>query len=369
MDNFIDVLVKDVTGENEGRRVSYMIRFNALLMCFYFMCWMSVFTFYRMSVAIIISAMALVANMVAVEMTYQKRNGPARIVFAAVLCAWMAYFVAWWGWECGVQHFVFVLITLAFAGTYVSDFGKILLSIGVFILRMLLYIWHMSHEPVEHLARTVSIIFQMINIITIFVSIVIILFLFTHDKMETEAKLARYNAKLMDQAGHDHLTRLPNRTKALAYLSEMILGGEITRGVSVAIGDIDYFKKINDTYGHDAGDAVLRFLASTFSSFMKDHGMAVRWGGEEFLFIFKNENLDDAAYLLNKLLDKIRFSHIEWNDLDLQVTMTFGVTDMEIPMDADLTPQAVQASIDEAITFADKKLYMGKAKGRNMIIM
>ena len=125
----------------------------------------------------------------------------------------------------------------------------------------------------------------------------------------------------------------------------------------IAIGDIDYFKKINDTYGHDAGDFILSELAKIFRTYMRDKGVVARWGGEEFLFVIPRVNGDEALKILDELRRSVEEKEFKFNDVVLKVTMTFGIDEY-----SELT------GIDKTIAEADKKLYLGKQSGRNRVI-
>ena len=126
----------------------------------------------------------------------------------------------------------------------------------------------------------------------------------------------------------------------------------------IAIGDIDFFKKVNDTYGHDAGDVVLKYVAGELKNLMAGRGHAVRWGGEEFLLIFEDMRLVPAAASIETFIDKIRAAHITYGAQDIRVTMTIGLVEG--------TPDK---SMEEMVKEADEKLYYGKQNGRNQLVV
>lgn len=124
----------------------------------------------------------------------------------------------------------------------------------------------------------------------------------------------------------------------------------------VAMGDIDFFKKFNDTYGHDCGDLVLREVARIFNENMVGKGFTVRWGGEEFLTIFEDMDLDKANAHLQKLRQKILDFVFDYQGQQLSVTMTFGLTAGD------------SRDIKDIVKEADGLLYVGKQNGRNQIV-
>ncbi len=369
MSKISDLIWKDVTGENESNRISFIVRINACLMCFYYMVLMVVFGTYGRLGTVATCGMCFLAFAMAVYLTYKDHNTMALIIYSVITIFWMMRFVMQWGWECSIQHFVFVLLLLVFVGTYASETVKLFLSFGVIAIRTVLYSWHVNVPPAEELPYNITLLFQIINILTIFTSMIVILSIFTRDKMATEAKLSQYNKKLKLISEHDPLTKLPNRRSIISGTISNVMRGVCPNGVCIAIGDIDFFKKVNDTYGHEAGDEVLKQLAVLCSEYMSSHGIAARWGGEEFLFVFNNENLDEAGMNANELLSKIRNMTVKWNDIEIKVTMTIGVADVNTFISGEVTEAEIDDRINEAVSAADKKLYMGKSNGRNTVVV
>ena len=162
---------------------------------------------------------------------------------------------------------------------------------------------------------------------------------------------------LREMIEKDMLTKLYSRRIGEVKLRQVQSSAvESGASFSVAIGDIDFFKKFNDTYGHDCGDQVLKEVASIISRNMMGKGFAVRWGGEEFLIIYENTSLQDAKIYLEQLREDIIAHELHYNEETLFITMTFGVVEGIKDMD-----------IAESIKRADDLLYQGKINGRNQI--
>ena len=157
----------------------------------------------------------------------------------------------------------------------------------------------------------------------------------------------------------DNLTELHNRRFADKRLKQTQMSASIhgTHFV-VAIGDIDYFKKVNDTYGHECGDLVLKKVSTVLRKHMAGKGFAARWGGEEFLFLYDGCSLDEAKTETESLLDEIRRLDISYDDQPICVTMTFGLAEGN-----------VSTNVKELLQKADANLYEGKNQGRNCIIV
>lgn len=160
--------------------------------------------------------------------------------------------------------------------------------------------------------------------------------------------------KLVEQ---DILTGLYNRRSGEKLLRETSRRYQ-TEGVPfcVAIGDIDYFKKVNDTYGHECGDVALTEISARMKEHMKGRGFVARWGGEEMLLVYENMRLDAAVVCMKELLEEIGGRCIIYGNESLTITMTFGLT------------EGNAGKIEHIIRDADAKLYQGKNSGRNKIV-
>lgn len=155
----------------------------------------------------------------------------------------------------------------------------------------------------------------------------------------------------------DTLTQLFNRRSADRRLKQ-VLSRYNSDGTPfcISIGDIDFFKKVNDTYGHDCGDLVLKTVAATLRNFMHPYGFAARWGGEEFLLVFEHTDYDRAKQALEELLERIRAIECPYGDQTVHVTMTFGLAGGDTP------------DILHLLKTADDRLYEGKTSGRNRVV-
>lgn len=170
----------------------------------------------------------------------------------------------------------------------------------------------------------------------------------------------RMQKSLRELVEEDILTGLNNRRSGEKVLKQTY-SDYLNKGIpfSVAIGDIDFFKKVNDTYGHECGDVVLTEVSSQLKKFMRGKGTAIRWGGEEFLLVFQDCGLERAEAGMQELLNTIRKDVISYkDDVRVSVTMTFGIVE----------GKEAYKSVDDVIVDADGKLYYGKQNGRNKIV-
>ena len=154
----------------------------------------------------------------------------------------------------------------------------------------------------------------------------------------------------------DPLTGLYNRRHADVMFAELF-EKDVDRNCCVAMLDIDNFKCINDSMGHQAGDMVLCNLANILRSNLRKTDMIFRWGGEEFLVVLADIQLSSAAKILEKLrLNIENYTVVLADSADINFTVTIGVSEL------------VPHKIRESIKLCDARMYMGKESGRNSII-
>lgn len=169
-----------------------------------------------------------------------------------------------------------------------------------------------------------------------------------HDKQD---ELTTSNRNLRTQINIDTLTRVFNRR---GLLENVKIGTANDKDYSIIIIDIDHFKKINDTYGHNIGDSVLQELALLIKSQVRSEDVFGRWGGEEFVLLAETTDPE----LAQKIAEKIRAS-VESHQFKnvTSVTCSFGVC----------CPEQHQTPFDSLFEFADKALYRAKNMGRNQV--
>ena len=160
--------------------------------------------------------------------------------------------------------------------------------------------------------------------------------------------------ELESQAYLDALTGLYNRRYADMYVD--MQDKRESRKAYIAVADIDDFKIVNDTYGHDAGDAVLKFIANVMKEQVGTANPVFRWGGEEFVTIIYDVDSAKAINILETIRNTIKHGNIKYHDLHISVTITIGVADLDFN------------SFALSFNTADKNLYDGKQSGKNKTI-
>lgn len=173
---------------------------------------------------------------------------------------------------------------------------------------------------------------------------------------ETEEKFHEVIYKLKVE---DALTRIHNKRYMTEFLErEVSRAARHKTALSLIMFDLDYFKKINDTWGHLAGDAVLREAAALVKSLARLEDCFARYGGEEFAFVVPGVPLANAAVLAEKIRFCIESHSFAWNGKRMPVTVSLGVAELP-PGETDLT---------QLIRLADERLYQAKRGGRNRVV-
>ncbi|MFT7410017.1 MAG: diguanylate cyclase [Oleispira sp.] len=178
------------------------------------------------------------------------------------------------------------------------------------------------------------------------------------DEVEKLAVSAQYAIEEQrKKAMHDSLTGLPNREFYQQRLEQELqrikrYGGKL----SLMVCDVDLFKRINDNYGHLAGDKVLNIIAKSLQKNLRSSDFIARYGGEEFVALMPETSTAEAKIIAEKLRKKIERSPFNFKKEPIQITVSFGISEF-----------APGESADEVFSRADKALYAAKEKGRNQV--
>jgi two-component system cell cycle response regulator len=186
-------------------------------------------------------------------------------------------------------------------------------------------------------------------------------------RVRTQVRRRRYQDRLrqnyersLSLALTDSLTGLHNRRYMTRHLEALIQrAGTTAKSLSVMLFDIDHFKSVNDTYGHDVGDEVLKGLAQRVSGNMRNFDMVARFGGEEFVVVMPDTAGDTALSVAERLCQRIAAEPFPISAAPnlLNVTVSIGITDLQGPND----------TADEMLKRADRAMYRAKNGGRNRV--
>lgn len=164
--------------------------------------------------------------------------------------------------------------------------------------------------------------------------------------------------ELEKEANIDFLTGLFNRRYIMNRIENRIKGSIDTPLFSIIMGDVDYFKQINDRYGHICGDYVLKEMSLLIKHRLRKSDVLSRWGGEEFLVLLPETDIQGAQKIAEDIRIEISNNIVEHNTCNAHVTITFGV--------AQFLPNE---TFSDLLDRADKALYKGKKQGKNCVVV
>lgn len=182
-------------------------------------------------------------------------------------------------------------------------------------------------------------------------------------RVKTQAKRKKYQDAIehnvesnLKMAVIDPLTSLYNRYYFEKYLSELI--ERCTKTFSIAVLDIDFFKKINDTYGHLSGDLILKQIASVLKVNLRINDLIVRFGGEEIVIVFVDLKLEEAAKVAERIRETVANNNFRAiDDRIVKVTISIGLSEFE-----------KSDTLESLIKKSDNNLYLAKERGRNRVV-
>lgn len=183
-------------------------------------------------------------------------------------------------------------------------------------------------------------------------------FAYEYIRQDWYREITEMNSVLEAMSRTDELTGLINRRDMRERLNEEVARfKQNKRPFSIIMGDIDHFKMINDQYGHDCGDTVLKSIAFEMKLLTKEQDKVCRWGGEEFLLLLPDTKLEGGAEVAERLREALESHTIEYGSRILGATMSFGVAEFN-----------GSETLQEFVKSADTRLYFAKQQGRNRVI-
>lgn len=239
-----------------------------------------------------------------------------------------------------------------------KELVSLLFSLAAMVIYGGLYVYDVIYpKPILSIKRYMEISFTGYNYAVAFFVIIGFLMLLHWDMAQKATSLSHKNVALNVEANRDPLTGLYNRRfmdqKLLEKMEALQAEGRI---FGLILCDIDNFKKVNDTFGHESGDDVLVNAGRVLMSSLRENDVVCRWGGEEFLIVIDGNRkvTQDVAERIRVMIeDMVVVSH----GYTIKITMTFGVCES--------TPGF---SIDKLVEIADERLYKGKQNGKNQVV-
>lgn len=266
------------------------------------------------------------------------------------------------GWDCGFSTYIIALIPVAFYMSYtLKSMGRNLktvfeITILCFISYSACLLLSYTTEPFYTTLTQFQIkIFNLFNSIVAFSELSLFSVLFVLELRTIQSRLETKNKELEQLANYDPLTNLLNRRSMMEKLNS---AHKVNRTYSIIMCDIDNFKQINDTYGHDFGDVVLSTIACLIRNISPEASYVCRWGGEEFMILLPDTNTADAATIGETIRKEVADYQFQHGDILCSCTLSLGVA----------THQNSASSMEHAIHVADERLYKGKTNGKNQCI-
>ncbi len=267
------------------------------------------------------------------------------------------------GFSSGFQVYCVAMIAVSCYITFVWECFKkgtretLLFSLFSMFGYFVCYVLSLCCEPIKPVHEIAQTIMYIVNALFMFIIIFCFMMLLFWDINHRSDRLAAKNNQLDEMSKKDPLTKLYNRRYMNYELNRRMsyLIGE-GRLFGLIMADIDNFKNVNDTYGHDAGDDVLIAVANEFTKALRGDDCVCRWGGEEFLVVI-NGNHQVTSDVAERIRKRVEDLTIETNGHQIKVTMTFGVSE-SIP----------GLRMERLIQIADERLYKGKQGGKNCVV-
>ena len=272
----------------------------------------------------------------------------------SVACVITGFFLL--GPYVSIQEFFIVIVVVCYFSGYGHYKAKTLFTILVFVVQYYLQLRFGNRFSILPFSLAEEAGLRLWNLFAAFCGVGTVCYIYSKDSQHLEGKLIEYNKILRQQASTDTLTGLANRRSANEFIEKLIKRND-EKGFCVCMCDIDFFKKVNDSYGHDVGDKVLAGVAQALVENTSDDCLVSRWGGEEFLIIFPNMNGDEAKIMLDKIRARINMIEFDTGSKKFSITITYG-----------LAEYGYDGSTENVVKEADDKLYIGKENGRDQIV-
>lgn len=268
------------------------------------------------------------------------------------------------GWDYGFALYLICIVPLAFYIPYKRMRTSCIIaftSVAAFTL-LRFYVAADGFTPYGHVLSDIKTIavngIYIFNSIASFILLVVISIVYNVSNKRAQAELERKNAKLRELAYTDPLTKLKNRRSMFSAVKESFKSAQQNgTAFTVLLADIDDFKKVNDSYGHNCGDFVLTEISRIFEMNVPEEASVCRWGGEEILVLLPECKTEKGAEIADGIRMAVDNRIFEHEGKNFRVSITVGVCE-----------NSGNLTADKMISKADKNLYSGKNSGKNCVV-
>ena len=348
---------QETAAENGSQYFVVVQRWQFVLMIIYYLLFMGICAVCGYYENVLLIPIWIAVMVIGLYLSFRYSEKVMLALYMLMMVGWVFVAARYYGWNSGGQHFLLPMLVMFFFCVHFNNLEKISGMLLILLLRIGLFISCQYHDPLYTMSSAPLIAIQVLNSLTLFASMTLICVNFSSNIQASEKKLMNANNKLRMLANTDQLTQLPNRRYMIEVIEEWVQNHPRSY-YSVAMADIDFFKRVNDTWGHECGDATLKALSDLFKRHMEQQGEVCRWGGEEFFFFFPDMNLDQALEACQKMALEIRQMKISYEEILVQVTITIGLEEGDYNT----------FDFNELVKKADEKLYMGKQMGRDRVV-
>jgi diguanylate cyclase (GGDEF)-like protein len=308
---------------------------------------------------VVLNIFSTIALLLSIYLTRRRIFRPAFVIGTSEIIIHAVLAVHFIGWGSGFHYFLIVLTPFIFFWPYWTSKTKILVSLCLFLLYASLFTYARSTIPVHSIADWQVYLTTMVTAFTAFAVFASVALYYQTSVNQVENNLREANRLLENLARTDPLTALHNRRIIEEKLGDSNIGMmDDGKAFSVIMSDIDHFKKLNDTFGHQIGDLVLISVSKILKNATRSGDVVARWGGEEFLILLPGTCGREAEEVAERMRIAIAQSPIYIDDNEICISMTFGVAECTF-----------EIGINECINRADKALYEGKNSGRNKVVL
>lgn len=305
---------------------------------------------------IILNCFSLTTYVVAYILVRHKKNLGTFLVitYEATLYAFLSTCLL--GTESVSIICFFLVLLLQVLAPYGTVRLRVINSVLIWLAMLISQLFAINAEPLIELSETAKHVLSIVNYQITFWGLLVQILAYNYVRRYAAEYSEKQFTQMAEQAHTDPLTGLYNRRFADVYFRKL-RNVSIDCEYAVALLDIDDFKIVNDTYGHANGDLVLKELALLLVRNLRKGDMIFRWGGEEFLVVLENVNLQLAYQILDKARSTIEATPIHISNENIFITVTIGVCTLE------------SHDLKGSIECSDRKMYQGKKKGKNIVIV
>ena len=286
---------------------------------------------------------------------------PVYVSIFLEVSAYAVYSVYHIGWDCGSYLFLFSIVPIMIYFGHIvfkENMRWLVVAILIFIFGtfVFLYIVYGDAKPLYEVSKVIRMILMIFTTFAMSFSVVFYNMVYIYSSENEMSSLTRKNEELSVDAHVDALTGLLNRRGFLPIVSNL-MNGKGKNHFCIAFSDIDNFKRINDSFGHDCGDEVLRHVSGIIEKEM--HGCEIcRWGGEEFIILMRDYDFTVAKQKMEYIRKCIESTPTVFYNKHIAATVTIGLEEFKEEYNEP----------EDIIKVADARMYYGKQHGKNILI-